>query len=65
MFLRERDMRIWFLSTVVEDHHRFIVLWVVVYDRGLWLLGWFVYVKGIGQVYGYKGVAAYVGICGV
>ena len=28
-------------------------------------MGWFTYVKGIGQVYGYKGVAAYVGICGV
>ena len=38
VFLRERDMRIWFLSIAVEDHCRLIGLWIAIYCRGLWLL---------------------------
>ena len=58
-----------FLSTVVEDHHRLIGLWVAIYCRGLWLLeslmGRFGYhsVPMSKGVYIPKSVSKYTGRC--
>ena len=29
----KKGTRIWFLSTAIEDHHRLIGVWVVIYCR--------------------------------